>query len=69
MTTPAPKHRAIIHLAADMRKGAGAHSVARRPGPSADEWDDDLVLPLKCEHCGGRLGLQDPGTVCGGCKH
>lgn len=43
MKTPAPKHRAIIHLAADMRKGAGAHSVARKPGPSADEWDDDLT--------------------------
>ncbi len=43
MKTPAPKHRAIIHLAADMRKGAGAHSVARKPGPTAEEWDDDLT--------------------------
>ena len=40
MKTPTPKHRAIIHLAADMRKGAGAHPMAQKPGPSADEWDE-----------------------------
>lgn len=44
MKTPAPKHRAIIHLAADMRKGAGAHSVARKPGPSVEEWDDEPTV-------------------------
>jgi len=51
MKTPAPKHRAIIHLAADMRKGAGAHSVARKPGPSVEEWDDegDEGEPLPCQ--------------------
>jgi hypothetical protein len=27
-----------------------------------------LVLPWRCRCCGGRLGLQDPGDVCGTCK-
>lgn len=26
------------------------------------------VNPQKCEKCGGRLGAQDPGTLCGFCK-
>ena len=25
--------------------------------------------PVVCEHCHGRLGAQDPGTVCGMCKY
>jgi len=53
MKTPAPKHRAIIHLAADMRKGAGAHSVARKPGPSVEEWDD--ARDLEWEEERGRI--------------
>lgn len=31
--------------------------------------DDDLVTPKKCKRCSGRLGAQDPGDVCGQCKH
>jgi hypothetical protein len=53
MKTPAPKHRAIIHLAADMRKGAGAHGVARKPGPSVEEWDD--ARDLEWEEERGRI--------------
>jgi hypothetical protein len=29
-----------------MRKGAGAHSVARKPGPSVEEWDYDVSAHL-----------------------
>jgi hypothetical protein len=39
MTTP--KHRNIVHLHASMKSGAGAHPMARKPGPSVEEWDDE----------------------------
>ncbi len=44
MKTPTLKHRAIVHLAADMRKGAGAHPMARKPGPSVEEWEEEQDL-------------------------
>lgn len=29
----------------------------------------EIVEPVKCKHCGERLGAQDPGDVCGHCKN
>jgi hypothetical protein len=43
------------------------------PGKAIIAWwavveDDGIIEPRKCQHCGGRLGAQDPGSTCGPCK-
>lgn len=34
-----------------------------------DPLDPELVEARRCRLCAHRLGAQDPGTVCGPCKH
>lgn len=53
MKYPAPKHRNILHLQADMKSGAGSHKVARQPGPSVEEWDEERDLEWEEER--GRI--------------
>jgi hypothetical protein len=39
-----PKRRAIIHLLAKQKTGAGVHRVTPKAGPSTDDWDEPWKL-------------------------
>lgn len=61
-TMPTPKRRAIVHLQAKMKSGAGAHPSERKPGPSVEDWGEDED---EWEHPFAPSGVSDP--VCSDC--